>query len=188
MLIIEGPDCSGKTSLAADIEADFPYLAYRRPPSLSSTKGANSDVYKWWTSELGRSAWERMHGVYDRCFVISEPVYTTVTGRTPNCSPEAMASIVNQLIAQRPTIIFCLPDWEKINAAMSYPCNVAHDRLEGLTPPLHQLTHWAYFNQLVLWAGILNTRASKLVYQYDWDNREEIMSVVAKYVEIHSGF
>lgn len=186
MLIIEGPDCSGKTTLAADIEAEYPYLNYRRPPSLSSSKGANFGVCEWWVEQLERSAWERMHGVYDRCFAISEPVYTTVTNREPNCVSRELSDMVSMLITQKPTIIFCLPDWAKIREAEAGATD--KPSLQGMSPLREQLVWWAYFNQMVLWAAALNTSTRKLVYQYDWENQNAIDSVVAKYVRDHSDF
>jgi hypothetical protein len=183
MIIIEGPDCSGKTTLAARIEAEYQYLNFRRAPSLSSTEGADSAVCDWWLKELERPAWERMHGVYDRCFAISEPVYTPITDRVPNCSPEVLASMIVSLVEQKPTIIFCLPEWHEITHAMNRSVLKGKLQLEGLTESKHYLTWWAYFNQMVLWSGMLNTKTRTRVYQYDWQNRDEIDAVVRGYTE-----
>jgi hypothetical protein len=49
-------------------------------------------------------------GVYDRCFYISEPIYTSLSGRQPLVDGPTLALGLNDLWVEGPLMIFCLTD------------------------------------------------------------------------------
>src|SRR5215472_10794451 len=78
MLIVEGPDGGGKTTLAHAI-ADAYDLTYMRPPpellSSSLGPGPGSGLHEWWVEQMRLPEKEHTRNVYDRCFFISEAIY-----------------------------------------------------------------------------------------------------------------
>jgi hypothetical protein len=108
-VIVEGPDGSGKTTLARRMEADF-NLEYRRPPEelLSSSTGPSPGLLEWWREQLRRH--DRADGVYDRCFWVSEPIYSSVMLRPPLCSPVDIVRGINDLWVEGPLLIFCMTE------------------------------------------------------------------------------
>lgn len=113
MIIVEGPDNSGKTTLAKKLCDRFD-LVYTRPPSdlLSSTEGPGEGLLEWWENELRRPREHRKKLVYDRTFFISDPIYRSavpIPGRELPASrmAEGLAAIIDYY-----HVIFCLPPWQ----------------------------------------------------------------------------
>src|SRR5438105_13425965 len=113
-IIVEGPDGSGKTTLANKL-SDVYDLMYRRPPAatLSSTHGPGDGLVEWWGSELGKTPSHLNHGVYDRCFFISDPIYQQAQSDRPLLlSGHELVRGIMRLWNVEPIIIFCLPPFE----------------------------------------------------------------------------
>src|SRR6478752_225546 len=109
-IILEGPDNSGKTTLAKQLATHF-NLEYRRPPTLSSTDGADDHVFKWWEGEMHHH--EHESAVYDRCTYISDPLYRLVSGKPPLRYEVDMQRGVAQ-VRNQGFLVFCLPPWEAV--------------------------------------------------------------------------
>jgi len=109
MIILEGPDGGGKTTLAHRL-AEALDLEYRRPPEnlLSSTTGPSPELVDWWRDQLRASDDERRRGVYDRCFWISEPIYSSMSGRQPMCTTDQLWRGIMDLWAEGPMMVFCM--------------------------------------------------------------------------------
>lgn len=150
MIIVEGPDNSGKTTLAQRISLATGF-EYRRPPTLSSTEGPDGGVFDWWEDQLSLPPREHLTAVYDRCTYISDPIYRLVSGRPPLRNEQEMTNGLHQLFGVNPLIIFCLPSWEwstrhheeehKAGLGLSY-ANI--DQL--------RVIHWAYRLNYTLWS------------------------------------
>ena len=112
MVICEGPDGSGKTTLAKRLADEFS-LEYRRPPEslLSSTTGPSEGLHDWWRAQLRGSIKSRKLGVYDRCFWLSEPIYAALTGRGMMVDGKTIAQGIHDLWAENPMIVFCMTDY-----------------------------------------------------------------------------
>jgi GTPase SAR1 family protein len=113
MIILEGPDGGGKTTLAHRLVEEL-NLEYRRPPEnlLSSITGPAEGLVDWWREQLRAPLKQRMQGVYDRCFWISEPIYSSMSGREPMCSTDHLWRGIMDLWAEGPMMVFCMTDVE----------------------------------------------------------------------------
>lgn len=111
MIVLEGPDNSGKTTLAKLI-CEKTGMEYRRPPTLSSTEGVDDHVFTWWEEQLALPQFEGVTPVYDRCTYISDPIYRLVSGKPPLRSEQDMQSGIMRLVNHDVYFIFCLPPWE----------------------------------------------------------------------------
>ena len=111
MIILEGPDGGGKTTLAHKIAEEFG-MEYRRPPEelLSSLTGPSPGLHEWWREQMRRPTHERMEGVYDRCFWISEPIYAAMSKRVPLINHDLLWRGISDLWAEGPLMIFCMTD------------------------------------------------------------------------------
>jgi len=164
MLILEGPDGGGKTTLAHRL-ADRYDLEYRRPPEalLSSTQGPSNGLHEWWREQMRRPAGERAVGVYDRCFWVSEPIYTAVGNRKPLIDNQLLWRGISDLWAEGPLMIFCMTD----EAAMLENTYAAgRPRLASIADDEQKLRnisflYWAFYG---MWL-----QASNHVIQWDYN-------------------
>lgn len=162
-IIVEGPDGAGKTTLAQRLATHLD-REYRRPPpeALSSTTGPASWLAEWWDGQLAMRPSALAHGVYDRCFYISDPIYQqAVVERDLLIAPHQLAHGIMRLWNAEPFIIFCLPDFDVILT------NVRHSgrpQLEGVgAQELSKIwnAYWAYY---AMWSQALFDNV--MVYDY----------------------
>jgi hypothetical protein len=180
MIVVEGPDGSGKTTLAGRLCEEYD-LEYRRPPEslLSSTGGPSEGLVEWWRTELRRPNLERKLGVYDRCFWISEPIYSSLSLRAPLCPPDQLWRGIADLWAEDPLLIFCMTDE---TAMIENTYAGGKPRLASLeereTEKLRAINflYWAFFG---IWQ-----QASMNVVHYDYA-RDHWQSYIGKAVEDH---
>lgn len=148
MLIVEGPDGSGKTHLAKRLAEKF-NLKYRRYPGLSSSSGPDgAGIVEWWNEQIGQNDPD---AIYDRCFYISETIYQPATpGRPLIVDGEAMASGIIRLANMDPSFIFCLPPLE---TTLSNVHQSERDRLQGVDDFALTKIHWAYWSFYGMWSN-----------------------------------
>lgn len=168
MLIFEGPDNSGKTTLAQAVAAKYG-LEYRRPPALSSTGGVNDHVFKWWEAELEKHPRDTF-AVYDRCTYISDPIYRLVSGKYPLRNEAAMQQGVMKLINRFAHVVFCLPRWEwsrhHCEAELAAGGGLKYSNIDQL-----RVIHWAYHNTATLW----QEASIESVYHHNLEERLELV-------------
>lgn len=136
MLIVEGPDGSGKTTLAKKISEEFG-IEYRRAPSLSSVDGPDLAVYDWWRQQVNAND----TAVYDRTFFISELIYQLASrDRELIVTPKMMMDGMTDMWIKGVYWIFCSPAWDTtLQIIRSQP-----EKLKGVTERDLQKIHWAY--------------------------------------------
>lgn len=145
MIVVEGPDGSGKTTLAELIADEFD-LEYRRAPTLSSTTGPDEAAIDWFADQMRDS--NGQGGVYDRLFVISEPIYQLATPGRPLMRDAAYMALALQKVWQKvDLLIFCLPPWE---AAVKNLEDVGRAALHGVDRLQLEKIHWMYSYQYEL--------------------------------------
>lgn len=150
MLIVEGADGSGKTTLARQI-ADGAGLEYCRPPAelLSSTAGPSKGLLEWWFEQFKQDHAKR---VYDRCLFISDPIYSCVMHRVPLATVDQLWELRARFLSTLATcnaLIFCMPTTHVVEP---------DKHLKGLTSVmddavryLYQLEHVWWRRELELW-------------------------------------
>lgn len=107
MLIIEGPDGGGKSTLVHKLSHDL------RIPVAPKVVGSNTQplvALKSWTEDNLGKGFQEM--IFDRHRLISEPIYAPAMTRTPQpeyCDFGWMYEMTALLYGLRPIIIYCLP-------------------------------------------------------------------------------
>lgn len=121
MIVVEGPDGAGKTTLAKYM-AEALDLPYTRPPKelLTSTGGPTEGLVDWWEEQL----LDKTPRVFDRTAYISDAIYCAVGDRMPLMGWESMERGMN-LIQTSWITIFCIPDFDVIGS------NIEKDMAEG---------------------------------------------------------
>ena len=113
MLILEGADGSGKTSLASAIRTvlapDLPLV-----PKIVGSDARPPKSMKVWTDEHLAAGFQ--YRMYDRFPLISDSIYAPVLNRRPFIEGVAeMALRYNRFYNQiDPVIIYCIPPWEAL--------------------------------------------------------------------------
>jgi len=166
MVIVEGPDGSGKTTLCKKLckDLDLPYMRYE---GLSSSQGPqDAGIIQWWDQHLSAET----EAVFDRCFYISERLYQPVTaGRPLMATPRQMEAGIHDLWVADPVLIFCMTSW-----SIEAPVIMAHGReaLQGVLMEGFEKVHWGYWGEFALWRDSLTH-----VYHYDY-RREHAYEVL----------
>jgi hypothetical protein len=156
VIIVEGPDGSGKTTLAHWLE-DAYGLEYRRPPTLDSAKGANREVYEWWHKQFKTEG-----GIYDRCFFISELIYALATpNRQPLATDAEMHDGILSLTHSCDLLIFCLPPWHVQEQNLD---DIGRLSLHGVDREALKKISWAYESFFVMYQKILFERVTVFDY------------------------
>jgi thymidylate kinase len=158
MLIVEGPDGAGKTTLAKFLAEELE-LEYRRAPSLSSTDGADTAVWEWWREQLR----ENPKGVvYDRCFFVSELIYQLATHeRELIVEAPSMVNGHHDLWLKDTHWVYCSTPWETAQAVISRQ----RDQLKGVSILDLEKIHWAYPQ---IFALMFVGYGEDFVFNYDW--------------------
>lgn len=183
MIIIEGPDGSGKTTLAKAICEHFD-LEYRRPPTslLSSTEGPSKELPEWWRAELIRPMGERDRGVYDRCFFISEPIYQIAqVNRDLLIGGAELSRGIFDLWAEGPMMVFCMPP---LDVQISTVIQDGRDSLKNLENKHLEKIDFLYW---AFWAVWLEAHNEVVHYDYTvkgsreyiYDRLEEFLAALS---------
>jgi hypothetical protein len=170
VLIIEGPDGSGKTTLAKRV-VDVLGMEYRRYPGLSPEAGPDGvGIVEWWDEQIQLNDQE---ACYDRCFYISELLYQPVTpGRQLLTTPTKIAEGIAELWTLEPQIVFCLPEWILTKGPIQ-----ARPQLKGVTEEGLEKVHWGYHGLYAMWKNSLFEEVR--MWDYTKDNLDDLVSWVA---------
>lgn len=177
MIVVEGPDGSGKTTLAKHLCEKYD-LEYTRYEGLSSTSGPDEGIWQWWQGHLMSSSTKHRRLVFDRCAFISELMYQPVSPGRPLVADEAtMMQGINDLWGVEPLqLIFCLPPWETSERIIK---SEGRDSLEGLTRDGLRKVHWAYHSLYALWNNSLDVG----VVAYDFTKHDEFSPAIEYVIE-----
>jgi hypothetical protein len=168
MLLLEGPDGSGKTMLAQRLSSDFniPVL----PKAVGSDTQALIDLDHWveFTIESGLRP-----EIHDRYPLISEPIYGPVLrGYLAHGFSDFgwLRTMQRALRQMRPLTIFCLP-----------PCgvvmdNVKNDSVNELVRDKINLIYWMYYCEASTWSHMLR-------WDYVHDHYSDIRALVKDWLE-----
>jgi len=98
MIIVEGPDSSGKTTLAKELASQFG-LNYLKSP------GPKTD-YDWWMSVLTLPTDQLAKLICDR-FLFSEFVYGPIVRGKIKLSPLEIDLVISMLVTAEPLVVHC---------------------------------------------------------------------------------
>lgn len=175
MILVEGPDGAGKTTLAKKLAEEINGEYMRPPPKLlDSANGASDGLYGWWTNIAHEAATQGGHrwSVFDRAFPVSEVIYSTVMGRKPLCSSGGISYLIHLLKPNVDFIVFCLPTDETL---LSNFKDKTRPRLEGMTKKKFEQSVWLYRVHYSYYSGIFGPMK---VLLDNWANRGGTINVV----------
>lgn len=130
MIIIEGPDGAGKSTLIHQLQAKNPgiKIAPRASTSMGGALTGHDLVY--WLRYYGVE-----HGyVYDRHPSISGPVYDAVFGRVVDAVAADVVRGALRLIMENARVIYCRPPRREIVKAVN-----ESDQMDGVDREIHRI-------------------------------------------------
>jgi len=110
MIILEGPDCAGKSSLAKVVFNDWHYKhqgVYKTDPMVETI--IQSDVC------MDATVWDRLH--------LGEQVYGPVYRGDDKLGMACLRMTERYLLRKRSVVIRCLPPWENVRAEFEQRLN-----------------------------------------------------------------
>ncbi len=164
MIVLEGPDGGGKTTLLEQLCEEFPDLVvHPRASSSGPTGGPVADLYGWAREDVN-SWFDRPLGFYDRHPLVSEYIYGPVCrGRI---DPQFHATSLRRDFARRALLVVCLPPLEAVRASVS------DDRdMPGVVTGIDAI--WTLYASLrACWP------VSTGIVHYDWTEPDAVVPVV----------
>lgn len=138
MIVVEGPDGAGKTTLITGLQARWPMNLQARVVGTDTV--ALTDLVAWVEHHNRLQNWVpgAQPRLYDRHRLISEFIYGPVMGRPPEPGFDDLAWVSRELklfYMQQPLIIYCLPPIEEVrhNVQFGETDNTAvQDRIDQL--------------------------------------------------------
>ena len=158
MIIVEGPDGGGKTSLARHLAQ---HLAMSIAPRVVSKETEAMTDLRVWTDENLRRGFQRM--IFDRHRLISDPIYRAVFGKhnARLYNPAWLTSALDQFYGIDPIIIFCMPPLEVValNLADDPDNKVVVNDIEKI-----------YYSYVAAWAQLKSGPELSSMFWYDYSN------------------
>lgn len=112
MIIVEGPDGSGKSTLIQGLSLRFNIPV---EPRVVDTNGRPLMDLVEWVEKMNKRGFTR--SIFDRHRLISNPIYAPIHGRTSQkafLNPAWVADQTALLYNQDPYIIYCLPPVKEV--------------------------------------------------------------------------
>jgi energy-coupling factor transporter ATP-binding protein EcfA2 len=162
MIVVEGPDGSGKTTLVKKIAGTLDLPVARRVVTKQAT--AMTDLQTWVDDNLNAGL---KATVYDRHRLISEPIYGPVLRRSPAPGFDDWRWLMyrqQKFRNLRPLVIFCLPPLNTVRECVQEDDDnkVVWDHIDTI--------YWLYHNAITLWDDAL---------VFDWTMTTSSLSVHA---------
>lgn len=176
MIIVEGPDGSGKTTLIREITEAYPDLEIA-PRVVSKQATAMVDLQQWVDHNLAEGLQYRL---FDRHRLISEFIYGPLLRKEQQPGFTSKLWVIHslrRLYRLKPLIIYCLPpiDVVKQNLEGDGSNSVVWDHIEGM--------YTAYLQR----ASIDYIHAGAIIYDYTTDGQEpNHLGIFHRYInELH---
>lgn len=168
MLVVEGPDGAGKTTLIKTLLQHSDRQVQAR--AVTSEQGPVMDLVKWTEYHVGMTDQyfhtPRNRRLYDRFTLISEPIYGPLTrGRLADGfdNGEWLAIAWAHFLRANPVMLFCLPPLEDVKR------NIAHlPQMAGVQENIETI-YWQYHNTVAVLRG-----AGLRVFTYDYNTSNDI--------------
>jgi hypothetical protein len=133
MVIVEGPDGSGKTHLVnrLSMALDIPI----HPRACTSDNGIDPSTLREWVDRDLYHDHNKGRQIYDRHPLISEPIYgPIIRGQMAEgfADLEWLMLAVQTLRLNTSLMIFCLPPWETVESNVEFGHSPTTDHLKGV--------------------------------------------------------
>ena len=171
MIIVEGPDGAGKTTLINHLVENTGLSV--APRVVSKDAEAMVDLKQW--TEMNLAGGFQMK-IFDRHRLISEPIYGPVLRSQPEPGFSEVLwfyEMIGQLYGEvRPMVIYCLPPWSVVweNIIKTEDNKRFHGNPQGS----HQI-YQAYFNKAIT-DHVLYPNA--WMYDYSDDAAPEVLDII----------
>jgi hypothetical protein len=114
LVVLEGMDNTGKTTLANKIIEAFPTFKYIKPVASEGPGEQTGEFMMGGMRCLFNSVKQGENWVTDRINLISEPIYGPICRDYCKLSPQQIDEIMPEFLAVQPVIIYCSPSLESI--------------------------------------------------------------------------
>ena len=181
MIIIEGMDGSGKTSLAQKLSFRLGNVPIKRLVTsggptyydllVERTRATLTEL----RNQVTRN--QRPVVIYDRFPLISEAVYGTIL-RGRNSFGDEWTTLINLLLALDPVVIYCRP---RIESILQNTRETADSQMEGVVSRARELVN--AYDELISWLQVKAHRQGSgriLVYSYDTDEVRDVEAEVRR--------
>lgn len=167
MIIVEGPDGAGKTTLISKLRV---LTKLEVSPRVVSKDAESMVDLKRWTEENVRAGFQNL--IFDRHRLISEPIYGPVLRKIPEPGFNDLEWFLDQITSfylTRPVIIYCLPPFSVVwgNVMKDDDNKIFHAEGEKLS-----LIYRSYVNKAVTDHSL---RSRTWIYDYTDPIYSEVM-------------
>lgn len=146
MIIVEGPDGAGKTTLIEKLSGELNLSIAMKV--VDHNTNATTDLVKWVDHNLDQGLTPTL---YDRHRLISEPIYGPVIRGALEKGFDDFAWLHTRQIQFRelkPLVIWCLPPLDVVMH------NIAGDEMNEAVAAHIQLIYWLYWNEAAKWKSM----------------------------------
>lgn len=174
MIVVEGPDGAGKTTLINKLSEQFSLPVAPRVV----TKGAEAMVdLKTWTEDNVARGWQST--LFDRHRLISEPIYGSVLRKRAEPGfgdPFWLFSMYRMFYMHcRPIIIYCLPPFQVVQEHVMADTENQPEKVRTQIAKLYMLYSAKAASDAVL--------ANALIYDYTTTNERQLFRTIELGVE-----
>jgi len=165
MIILEGPDGAGKSTLMDNLLTTINGVE-QHERAATSTGGPVEDIFEW--AEEDVITWRKQpFSIYDRHPFISELIYgPTIRNTIDPRFNKAHGVDLRERLYDRALIVLCLPPKEVARDNLG-----VHDQMSGVEEHFDSL--WHQYNNL----RITLSRANRRVFWYDYTRKHDFQKL-----------
>jgi thymidylate kinase len=138
IIIMEGPDGAGKTTLARKIVAMLPGCFFHHHGPYPNIQGGLHHVY---AQTMAPAVLNRCDVVLDRCWISEKPYGVAFRGGADRITPDQVDMLETMAARCRTTVIICLPPWETVQTNFIERKGAGQEYLAGVQQ-LHVVYEW----------------------------------------------